>query len=91
MGFLVPVLLGYFNADYAANHETPVAQWVSDLKEAGFSTVTSRRLLEYANVLLEDVYGFPLFSYCHCRLYGYANVLLEDLFLFLHGPDREPI
>ena len=40
-GFMVPVLLGFFDPETATNFEQPASSWVEDLKEAGFDREVS--------------------------------------------------
>jgi hypothetical protein len=60
-GFLVPVLLGYFDPGVgqtaATNHEQPIAAWLEDLREAGFDVgVETSVVFEYwwADCVLVD-------------------------------------
>ncbi|MCB0154609.1 MAG: class I SAM-dependent methyltransferase [Anaerolineae bacterium] len=47
-GFLLPVMFGNFDRTAArTNYEQPLAQWVADLKTAGFQTVETRLLYPY--------------------------------------------
>ncbi|WP_422647203.1 class I SAM-dependent methyltransferase [Actinoalloteichus caeruleus] len=48
LGFLVPVVLGFFDAGSArANYEQSVPSWEAELRSAGFGTVSSHRLFDY--------------------------------------------
>jgi hypothetical protein len=47
LGFLIPVMIGYFLPQSAANHESPIEQWVADAREAGFTNVSKHKLFEY--------------------------------------------
>jgi hypothetical protein len=47
LGFLIPVMIGYFLPQSAANHESPIDQWVADAREAGFTNVSKHKLFEY--------------------------------------------
>ena len=46
-GFLVPVLLGFFQPDTATNFEQPIAAWEDDLAAAGFGDVRSEPIFRY--------------------------------------------
>ncbi|WP_016697670.1 methyltransferase domain-containing protein [Actinoalloteichus spitiensis] len=48
LGFLVPVVLGFFDAGNArANYEQSVSSWEAELRNAGFGTVSSHHLCDY--------------------------------------------
>lgn len=47
-GFLIPVLLGYFDRSAArTNYEQPIAEWAEQLRMAGFTSITTRQLYPY--------------------------------------------
>lgn len=47
-GFLIPVLLGYFDQSAArTNYEQPITEWAEQLRMAGFTSVTIRQLYPY--------------------------------------------
>jgi hypothetical protein len=47
-GFLMPVLFGYFDQTAArTNYEQPIAEWVSQLRAAGFETIVTEPLYNY--------------------------------------------
>lgn len=46
-GFLLPVMLGYFAPSARANDEQPISTWVEDLRQAGFSRVSSAPIHDY--------------------------------------------
>ena len=47
-GFLMPVLLGYFDPTAArTNYEQPIGAWEADLREAGFTSVRATPLYDY--------------------------------------------
>ena len=47
-GFLMPVMFGYFTAGRArTNYEQPVAEWLADLRAAGFRAVSSSMIDDY--------------------------------------------
>lgn len=51
LGFLIPVLIGYFLPKSAANHESPINQWQADARQAGFTNVTKYKLFRYGSAL----------------------------------------
>lgn len=47
-GFLLPVMLGYFNRVSArTTYEQPIDAWIEELKEAGFSKVEKQLIYDY--------------------------------------------
>ena len=46
-GFLVPVMLGYFDNASATNFEQPISNWEDELYEAGFDSVHSTQVFPY--------------------------------------------
>lgn len=46
-GFLIPILLGYFSSSRSSTFEQPIDLWVSDLEEAGFTSVRKVMLFPY--------------------------------------------
>jgi Methyltransferase domain len=47
-GFLMPVMFGYFTSGRArTNHEQPAAEWVADLRAAGYHAVSSSVIDDY--------------------------------------------
>lgn len=47
-GFLIPVMLGYFDRTAArTNYEHPLAEWEAQLRAAGFTQITSQTLYPY--------------------------------------------
>jgi hypothetical protein len=46
--FLMPVLFGYFDQTAArTNYEQPIAEWVSQLRTAGFANTTTEPIYDY--------------------------------------------
>jgi hypothetical protein len=59
-GFLMPVMLGYFDPTAArTNHEQALESWVAELRAGGFSSVRTQVLDEYwwAPAVLFDAVG----------------------------------
>lgn len=47
-GFLMPVLFGYFDRTAArTNYEQPIAAWVTDLQNAGFTQIAREHVYDY--------------------------------------------
>ena len=47
-GFVIPIVLGSFDPTAArTNYEQPIADWVAELREAGFAEVTAERLYPF--------------------------------------------
>lgn len=46
-GFLVPILISLFTEDANRNFEQPIAAWVAECQQAGFSDVRAERLCGY--------------------------------------------
>ena len=47
LGFVLPVILGIFDAGGRTNYECSVRRWEWELREAGFTDVVSRELYDY--------------------------------------------
>jgi len=61
-GFLMPVMFGYFTTSQArTNYEQPMTDWVTDLRDAGFTEVATKAIADYwwAPAFLADARRAP--------------------------------
>lgn len=47
LGFILPVILGHFDAAARTNYECSIQDWRRELREAGFTDVAARKLHDY--------------------------------------------